>query len=488
MKEYLKKIDDVIAQGYYKDTWESLSQKQVPVWFRKAKLGIFIHWGPYCVPAKTNEWYSRNMYIKGMPAYEYHVETYGEQKNFGYQDFIPMFTAEHFNPNEWAELIKESGANYVFPVAEHHDGFQMYKSRFSKWNAVEMGPKRDILGELKEACCEKGIVFCTSSHRAEHWFFMGHGKEFDSDIKEPMKRGDFYWPAMPEPDNSDLFSEPYPNEEFLQDWLVRTCEIIDEYQPRALYFDWWIQHVAFKPYLKKLVAYYYNRGIQWDEEVIVCYKYDAMMFGSGVVEVERGHFSDMKPFYWQTDTSTAYNSWCYTVDNEYKKPMDVIYEFIDVVSKNGNLLLNIGPKSDGTFPEQDKEILKELGTFLRQTGEAYFGAGIWKKYGEGPHKTVEGHFSENNAQEYSSEDIRFTVKENHLYATVMVFPENKIVNIRSLNRAKDMNQSTFHGIIETVEALGFEEELNWEQNENGLLIKSQTISSNYPVVFKITVN
>lgn len=199
MNDYITKINEVIHNGKYKDTWDSLQQYHVPVWYEKAKFGIFIHWGIYSVPAYNNEWYSRNMYIQGSPEYEHHIKTYGAHKKFGYKDFIPMFKADRFNASEWVELFSDAGAEYVIPVAEHHDGFQMYESNLSIWNAKNMGPGRDILGELTSECGKAGLINGASSHRVEHWFFMGHGKEFDSDIKEPMKRGDFYWPAMPNP-------------------------------------------------------------------------------------------------------------------------------------------------------------------------------------------------------------------------------------------------------------------------------------------------
>lgn len=212
MKEYLAKIDLVIENGKYKDTWESLQQYEVPEWYKKSKFGIFIHWGVYSVPAFSSEWYSRNMYIQGSKEYEHHIKTYGEHKNFGYKDFIPMFKAEKFNATEWVDLFKKAGAQYVVPVAEHHDGFQMYDSKLSDWNAKKMGPKRDVIGEIFDECRKNNIQGCASSHRVEHWFFMGHGKEFDSDIKEPLKRGDLYWPSMQERDHFDSFSEPVPTQ------------------------------------------------------------------------------------------------------------------------------------------------------------------------------------------------------------------------------------------------------------------------------------
>lgn len=359
-EEILKKMDEVIDSGLYKPEWDSLMENKAPGWFFREKLGIFIHWGLYSIPAYSNEWYSRNMYRKGTEAFEHHRKTYGEQKDFGYKDFIPLFTAKNFDPGEWMALFREAGVGYVFPVAEHHDGFQMYKSGLSDWNAFAMGPKRDILGELKAAAEKEGIQFCTSSHRAEHWFFMGHGREFDSDVKEPMKKGDFYWPAMPEPNHQDIYSKPEPTEEYLQDWLVRTCEIIDRYRPRVLYFDWWIQHSALKPYLKKLAAYYYNRAVSWGMEVAINYKHDAFQFGTAVPDVERGQFAEVKPYFWQTDTAVALNSWGYTENNQFRPAGDIICDLVDIVSKNGALLLNVGPKADGTISDEDKAILLEI--------------------------------------------------------------------------------------------------------------------------------
>ena len=264
---YLKQIDEVISQGPYEDNWDSLTKYQVPSWYKNAKFGIFIHWGLYSVPAFGNEWYSRNMYIQGTPEFEHHRKIYGEHKDFGYKDFIPLFKAEEFNPSKWLDLFEKAGAKYMIPVAEHHDGFQMYRSEISHWNAFEMGPKRDVLGELSVEANKRGITTGASTHRIEHWFFMGHGKEFDSDITDKEQEGDFYWPAMPERDHYDIFSEPTPTKEFLDDWMIRTCEMIDHYHIKVLYFDWWILHQSAKPYLQKIAAYYYNRAAQWGEEI-----------------------------------------------------------------------------------------------------------------------------------------------------------------------------------------------------------------------------
>ena len=482
-KEILQIVEETIAAGPYQPNWGSLMQARVPDWFRNRRLGIFSHWGLYSVPAKFHEWYSRNMYIPGRPEREHHVKTYGE--GFGYQDFIPMFTAEKFDPAEWIRLFREAGAGYYFPVAEHHDGFQMYESQLSDWNAVKMGPKRDLLGELKAETERQGLVFCTSTHRAEHWWFMGHGKEFESDVCDPMIKGDFYWPAMPEPDNQSLISEPYPTEEYLNDWLARTAEIILNYQPKLLYFDWWIQHEAFKPYLKKLAAFYYNCGKQWGTDVMICYKHDAMMFGSGIVEVERGSFADAKPYPWQTDTAVARNSWCYTDSLQYKSGYEVLCVFIDVVSKGGNLLLNIGPKADGTIPEGDKAILSTLARWMKDNGEAINGSKLWRKSQEGPTVSTEGQFNE-DAVAYTCHDYRFTVGNGAIYAICLKCPEDGSFTVKALADSKNQNVPEFHGLVEKVEILGYDGPVTWCKDAGGLHVHAD-VHSDLPVSLKITI-
>ncbi len=486
MNPYLKQIDEVVERGPFQDTWESLSGFQVPEWYRKAKFGIFIHWGLYSVPAFGSEWYSRNMYIRDSREYRHHIETYGKHTEFGYKDFIPLFTADHFDPEEWAELFFRAGARYVVPVAEHHDGFQMYRSEISHWNAYEMGPKRDVLGEIRESCLKRGLQLGASSHRLEHWFFMGHGREFESDIVEPMKRGDFYWPAMPEPDHQDLFSKPEPSEEYLQDWLVRTCELIDRYRPSLLYFDWWIQHSAMKPYLKKFAAYYYNRAAEWGTQVAIDYKHDAFLFGTAVPDVERGQFAEMKPYFWQTDTAIARNSWGYTENNDFKSAEEIICDLVDIVSKNGCLLLNVGPKPDGSISEEDKKVLLEIGEWLSVNGEAVYGTDVWRKYGEGPTQIVEGQFSDGIRKNFTSEDFRFTMGNGCLYAIVMKVSEDGQYCIRSLGEQDASRQANFHGIIRGVELLGGGN-LEWRRDGQGLHIRCGK-KSGLPVAMRIRID
>lgn len=331
------------------------------------------------------------------------------------------------------------------------------------------------------------MVFCTSSHRAEHWFFMGHGKDFESDITDPMVKGDFYWPAMPEPDHQDLYGEPCPTEEFLKDWLARTAELILNYRPKLLYFDWWLQHQAFKPYLKKLAAFYYNCGKLWGEDVLICYKHDAMMFGSGIVEVERGGFAEAKPYAWQTDTAVARNSWCYTDTLDYKSSNEIIITLVDVVSKGGNLLLNVGPKADGTIPEGDRRILEDLGSWMSVNKEAILGAKPWRKFQEGPTASVEGQFQDQKEQHFTGGDFRFTAANGAIYAICLKCPEDGEFCIQALADSPDQNVPQFHGILEDVQVLGYDGKVTWKKDAQGLHVSAPGIRSAFPVVIRVSV-
>ncbi len=332
------------------------------------------------MPAFGNEWYPRNMYLKDRPEFEHHVKTWGPQSEFGYKDFIPMFKAEKYDPAAWAALFKRAGAKYVMPVAEHHDGFPMYDSALTEWCAAKMGPKRDLIGDLADAVRAEGLVFSASSHRAEHWWFMNGGRAFDSDVNDP-RYADFYGPATsiinsdgPHSDNAwkSLDWRPRPDAKFLEDWLARTCEIVDKYRPQVLWFDWWIEQAAFEPYMQRFAAYYYNRGVEWGLGVAINYKYDPFPPDAAVFDIERGQATEMLPNFWQTDTSISKNSWGYVAEQDYKTAKDIIGDLADIVSKNGCLLLNIGPRPDGTIPEPEIAILEEIGAWLAVNGEAIY--------------------------------------------------------------------------------------------------------------------
>lgn len=455
-EEYLELIDKTISEGKYKDDWKSLSGHKVPSWYYEAKLGIFIHWGVYSVPAYLSEWYPRMMYDPSHDEYEHHIKTYGPQKDFGYKDFIPMFKAEAFNADEWVSLFRKAGARYVMPVAEHHDGFAMYESEFNRWNASRMGPCRDVALEIKEACEKQGLSFCASSHRAEHYFFMNMGRTYESDVLDEEYR-DFYGPAYLCPELNgdkvfdalaDAFSPAVPSEEWLEDWLVRTCELIDRLKPKVLYFDSWIHHQAFKPYLKKVCAYYYNRAEEWGIDVTINYKHQSCPPTVAVYDVERGALTGINPIPWQTDTAIGKRSWGYTADNEYKASRQIICDLVDIVSKNGMLLLNVGPKPDGTITDEETEVLLEIGEWLKVNGEGIYGTVPWRCFGEGTVNNEEGAFRDNDEKAFTSEDYRFTYKDGYLYAFCMR-PSGDKFKIKSLK----MNGGYDFG-IGTVEVLG----------------------------------
>lgn len=495
LNKYLKKIDDEIKNGEYKDNWESLSKHTTPEWYRKAKFGIFIHWGVYSVPAYGNEWYPRLMYRQdgltmmyndkpGRCAYncfKHHIETYGPHKEFGYKDFIPMFKAEKFNPKEWAELFKNAGAKFVMPVAEHHDGFQMYDSDISEWCASKMGPKQDILGELKREIEKEGMTFTASSHRIEHYWFMDGGREFDSDFPKEIPYGHLYWPSLTRKINDTFRVEGNEVDKlFMEDWLVRTCEIVDKYRPKIVYFDEWIHIKPMKPYLKKFAAYYYNRAKEWNEEVTINYKGDAFMYKVGNIDYERKKSDGILPEIWQIDTTVG-SSWGYVKNNKYKNPVKLIQTLIDVVSKNGVLLLNIGPKPDGTIPDEDAAILMEIGDWLKVNGEGIYSSSYWKVFGEGPSAEEK---SWNEQSEYTSEDFRFTYKEGVIYAFAMRWPENGVVKIKSLGGYK----KDFRGVITDVTVLGAPNGCRYERDDECLTVAADGLKKDRPVCIKIDVD
>lgn len=456
----------------FEPTWKSLSSFSVPNWYQDAKFGIFIHWGIYSVPAFDNEWYSRNMYLEGSRAFQHHQATWGHQSKFGYKDFIPMFKAEKFDPDAWADLFQQAGAKYIVPVAEHHDGFAMYDSSYSQWTAAKMGPKRDIIADLSASIRKKGMILGLSNHQAEHWWFMNGGMKFDSDVQMP-EYNDFYGPAMPGPviENAQEWDsldwQPRPDAKFLEEWLARNCEMVDKYRPQIVYFDWWIQQIVFAPFLQRFAAYYYNRGLEWDIGVAINCKNGAFPEGTVVFDVERGQLDTIRPLFWQTDTSISKNSWCYIEDQDYKTSTTIIHDLIDIVSKNGTLLLNIGPRPDGTIPEAEAAILLEIGRWLSLNGEAIYATRPWKIYGEGPTHIVEGPFQDTKRSAFTARDIRFTTKGETLYAIIMGWPENGEVLIESLSLKSDL----FMSDIQQIELLGVGEDVRWSRDAVGLKVQ-----------------
>jgi alpha-L-fucosidase len=406
------------------------------------------------------------MYQTGTPEFEHHEKTYGPHAKFGYKDFIARFKAERFDPAGWARLFKEAGVKYVVPVAEHHDGFPMYDSDYTDWSAAKRGPRRDLIGQLAEAVRAEGIVFGASSHRAEHWWFFDTGMLIDSDVLD-ARNAALYGPAVNKR-VAENQSEP-PDQAFLDDWLLRSCEIVDKYRPEVVYFDWWICQPVFQPYLLRFAAYYYNRGAQWNQEVAINFKeWEGRSFpdGSGVFDMERGQAADIRPDFWQTCTSVSKNSWGYVTNHDYKAVGEIVDDLVDIVSKNGTMLLNIGPKADGTIPEREQKILRAIGGWLAVNGEAIYGTRPWRVFGEGPTQVVAGPFADVKRAAFTGQDFRFTTKGDVLYAIALAWPDSGQLVVKSLAADSELAP----GRVASVRLLGFDGPLDWQQTADGLAV------------------
>ena len=403
------------ADGPYKPDWDSLATHGVPEWFRDAKFGIYFHWGVYCVPAFGSEWYPRNMHLKNRGEYKHHVATYGEPTASGYHDFVPQFKAEKFNADEWADLFQKARAQYAGPVAEHHDGFAMWDSAVTPWNAADKGPKRDITGELAKAIRARGMRLVTSFHHARNNLWPKNGKW--TGHYEGIKR-DF--PALLEnPENAILYGY-MPREQYLDFWLAKLKEVIDAYQPDLMWFDSWLDEIP-EAYQKEYCAYYFNRSKEWGKDVVITCKQRDLPIEVAVEDFEKGRADRLTDFEWLTDDTISKGSWCYTQGLTIKSPDEVIDTFIDIVSKNGCLLLNISPKADGSIPDVQRHVLLEMGRWLDNAGEAIFNTRPWKTYGEGPTRMAKGgHFVKMKGG-YTAGDIRYTRAKdgNTVYAIML---------------------------------------------------------------------
>jgi alpha-L-fucosidase len=479
-------------RNIYTPDWRSLRTHPTPQWFRDAKFGIYTHWGIYSVPAigPNVSWYPHNMYRKRTSQYDAHVKTYGDPSTFGYKDFIPMFTGEHFDPDEWAELFQKAGARFAGPVAEHHDGFPMWDTAYGNWNAAKMGPKRDVVGELEKAIRAQGMKYMVAMHHAENWWFFPHWFP-DYDTADPKCAG-----LYGEAHNRDLSIKPeewervkewamqdLPNKAFLERWKARLFEVIDRYTPDYIWFDFGLKFIH-EQYKQDFLAYYYNKEKEWGREVVVSYKWDNLPPGTAVVDIELGRMAEQTYFEWITDTTVDDGeAWGYMKDARYKSVTELVQYLVDNISKNGYMLLNVGPKPDGQIPEEAQSVLEGIGKWLEVNGEAIYDTVPWHQAGEGPTKTrVEGAFSDTKEKlVYSREDFRFTVKDNALYAISMALPAKDFI-IRSLKDA-------YPGHIQGVQMLGSDQPLSWKMTNEGLMIeRPDTRPCEHAFVFKILRN
>jgi alpha-L-fucosidase len=471
----------------FEPTWESLEQYQCPDWFRDAKLGIFICWNPYTVPAQ-GDWYARHMYMEGHRQYKYHLEHYGHPSEFGYKDIIKLWKGEKFDPDELVVLFKRAGAKYIVPMAMHHDNYDLWDSKYQRWNSVNVGPKKDIIGMWRKATIKQGLRFGVTTHlaRSYNWFQPSHGADKEGPYKgigydgRDVKYQDLYHETH---SDSNKRYPKNPSEAWKQEWYNRIKDLVDQHKPDLLYFD---GGVPFGEIGLGMIAYYYNQNMEWHKgklEAVMNLKnwpdgsHGEYREGTCVLDLERGLLGGIRELPWQNDTSIG--DWFWTDPPQYRSVDSIIDILVDIVSKNGNLLLNVPPKADGTLDDEAIDILQNMGRWMDINGEAIYGTRPWIKFGEGITKTEEGNFKDR--VEYTADDIRFTTKGRILYAFMLGWPEKSEITIKSL-AAKGQQISE----ITSVSLLGHQGKLQWQQRNEGLTIQlPREKPCEYAFAFKI---
>jgi alpha-L-fucosidase len=477
----VKRIPKLSQPGPVQPTWESLQQNyKVPAWFVGAKFGIFIHWGLFSVPAHGNEWYEKWMYaggsdntVKSMHGgsnfVAWHTEHFGPPDKFGYKDFIPMFKAEKFDAETWAELFKKAGARYVVPGAEHHENFAMWDSQVTPFNAMKMGPKRDVIGELSKAVRQQGMKFGVANHGIENFQFINPPAELAEKMK--AEKADLYDPAWADfynvADRSDAAME-----KFLVNWYARNVELIDKYRPDLIYFDNGVDQRYLDPLKLNIAAYYYNSAKSWGKEVSLTTK-KASFAPSGMNSQTIGSIIDfeghtppgIRTGEWEEDITIANGgSWGYTTALHAKPVNQVIGILVDAVSKNGSLLLNVSPMSDGTIPQDQQDTLLALGKWLETNGEAIYDTHAWIKF-----------------QEPGNQNIHFTVKGGVLYAIVAQGGKAPDLLIPSLATGKGIE-----GKVKSVAMLGSDRHLQFTRDASGLRVsRLPGVPADQPFALKI---
>ncbi|MEX0320889.1 MAG: alpha-L-fucosidase [Puniceicoccaceae bacterium] len=475
--------------------WSDFQQyENEPEWFQDSKLGIYFHWGVYSVPAFGNEWYPRWMHFEGHKTYEHHVEKYGHPSEFGYHDFVPMFKAEKFDPAEWAALFKKAGARFAGPVAEHHDGYSMWDSEITPWNVMDTGPKRDITGELAKAVREEGMKFIATFHHARN---LQRPDDPDS-YENPFPSGRYFWHShyppfegMPTSSDDEKLKYLYgnmPEDQWLEEvWLGKLKEVIDNYDPDIIWFDTWLDEIP-ESLRREYLNYYYSEGKKKGQKVVTTYKQRDFPDNVAVFNIEKGGKKSISPEVWQSDDTVSFGSWCYTDTLRIKPTSMVVHGLIDIVSKNGVLLLNISPMADGTIPEDQKNVLLEMGEWLEMNGEAVYGSRPWHVYGEGPTEYSKGtHGGIKTTTIYTSKDIRYTRNKDtsFIYAFVLKQPDSdETITLESFRRGK-AGESTR---IDSIQLIGSEEKVEWSRDLQGIYIKPpKTFKSDIALVYRLRV-
>jgi alpha-L-fucosidase len=473
----------------YLARWSSLKKHNAaPAWFRDAKFGIYFHWGVYCVPAfgYGAEWYPSRMNIEGRSEYDHHVKTYGHPSTFGYHEFVPMFKAEKFDPDEWADLFARAGARFAGPVAEHHDGFAMWASRLTPWNVKDMGPKRDTTGELAEAIRKRGMRLVTTFHHARN-----NQQQVESDGK--LAWTGFYphipgWPTASEDPKLRMLYGNMPREEFLELWQGKIIEVIDNYEPDMIWFESDLYMIPDR-YVTELLAYYFNKADERGKEVMVTYKETGLPPEIGVEDFELGRENHITTFTWLTDDMIGTldsRTWGYASHMRIRSTRYVLHVLIDIVSKNGQLMLNVSPRADGSIPDDQRQVLLGIGHWLDKYGEAIYGTRPFVEFGQGPTRLSWGGEYAREQLQYTPVDIRFTTKGKTVYAIGLGWPgadkETLLESFAAERRKKGLK-------IESVTMLGTDERIPWCLDDDGLTVTSPSSPPDeIAIVYKIQTN
>jgi alpha-L-fucosidase len=503
--------------------WRSLEQYKVPDWFRNAKFGIWAHWGPQCQP-EQGDWYGRFMYDEGSAQYKWHVAHYGHPSKAGFKEVINDWKAESWDPDKLVSLYKRVGAQYFFAMANHHDNLDLWNSKYQEWNSLRVGPKKDIIAGWAKAAKENNLPFGLSVHASHAWIWLEtsqradttgplKGIPYDGKLTKEDGKGK-WWEGL---DPQELYAQDHPlskgsdkiyslwsqwdwsngaskpSEEYCNKFYNRVTDLIHQYNPDLLYFDdtalplYPVSDVGLK-----IAADYYNQNIATHNG-----KLEAVLFGKVlnadqkkcmVWDVERGAPDQIQPLAWQT--CTCIGDWHYSKsvyeNNGYKSSTTVVHMLIDIVSKNGNMLLNIPVKGNGTIDDKEVEILEGIAKWMEVNKESIFDTRPWVVFGEGPSTDIANPVNAQGFNEgktkYNAMDIRFNQKGKFLYATTLGAPETK-TTIRSLGKSKK------HGIIKKIEVLGSNEKISWKQTDDSLVVeKPKVIPNNIAVVFKIQLD